>query len=195
MAHEPAAMDGITSAELIRRSIIVGDVFASDAPALVATVLGSCVAACMYDPIARIGGMNHFMLPQANRETTSAAFGIHAMELLINRIMRLGGDRRRLQAKVFGGANVLAFQGAELQIGQRNVAFVRQFLQDEGIALAAQRVGGNQGVKLCFETATGRALVKPLPNRLLDETIQQEVQYLRQSKSAATQTADAVTLF
>lgn len=181
---------------LPQRSIIVGEVFASDSPALVATVLGSCVAACLYDPVACIGGMNHFMLPEANRETTSAAFGIHAMELLINKIMRLGGDRRRLQAKVFGGANVLALQGAELQIGQRNVAFVRQFLEDEGIMLAAQRVGGNQGVKLCFYTATGRALVKPLPNRLLDETLRQEVHYLRQTKKTTTAPAnDAVTLF
>lgn len=190
-------MDRSPPATLPQRSIIVGDVFASDEPALVATVLGSCVAACIYDPVSQVGGMNHFMLPQANRETTSAAFGIHAMELLINKIMRLGGDRRRLQAKVFGGANVLALQGAELQIGQRNVAFVRQFLADEGIALAAQRVGGNQGVKVCFYTATGRALVKPLPNRLLDETLQQEVQYLRQTKTktAAAPAPDAITLF
>jgi chemotaxis receptor (MCP) glutamine deamidase CheD len=184
------------SENLPHKSIIVGDVFASDRPAIVTTVLGSCIAACMYDPVTRIGGMNHFMLPQANRETTSASFGIHAMELLINKIMRLGGDRRRLQAKVFGGANVLALQGAELQIGQRNAAFVRQFLEDEGIVLAAQRVGGNQGVKLCFYTASARALVKPLPNRLLDETLRQEVQYLRQTKTKATATpCDAVTLF
>lgn len=189
-------MNSSSPASLPQRSIIVGEVFASDSPALVATVLGSCVAACLYDPVACIGGMNHFMLPQANRETTSAAFGIHAMELLINKIMRLGGDRRRLQAKVFGGANVLALQGAELQVGQRNIAFVRQFLEDEGISLVAQRVGGNQGVKLCFYTAIGRALVKPLPNRLLDETLRQEVHYLRQAKTTATAPAnDAVTLF
>ena len=103
-----------SSTSLPQRSIIVGDVFASDEPALVATVLGSCVAACMYDPVTQVGGMNHFMLPQANRETTSAAFGIHAMELLINKIMRLGGDRRRLQAKHFGGASGLTMTGAEL---------------------------------------------------------------------------------
>jgi chemotaxis receptor (MCP) glutamine deamidase CheD len=188
-------VDSSSSTSLPQRSIIVGDVFASDEPALVATVLGSCVAACLYDPVTRVGGMNHFMLPEASRETTSAAFGIHAMELLINKIMRLGGDRRRLQAKVFGGANVLALQGAELQIGQRNVAFVRQCLEDEGISLAAQRVGGNQGVKLCFYTATARALVKPLPNRMLDETLRQEVHYLRQTKKAAAPANDAVTLF
>lgn len=188
-------MDSSSSTSLPQKSIIVGDVFASEEPALVATVLGSCVAACMYDPVTRVGGMNHFMLPEANRETTSAAFGIHAMELLINKIMRLGGDRRRLHAKVFGGANVLALQGAELQIGQRNVAFVRQFLEDEGITLTAQRVGGNHGVKLCFYTATARALVKPLPNRMLDETLRQEVHYLRQTKKAAAPASDAVTLF
>ncbi|RIK71006.1 MAG: chemotaxis protein CheD [Planctomycetota bacterium] len=188
-------MNPLASVAPPQKSIIVGEVFASDQPALVSTVLGSCVAACMFDPSRRVGGMNHFMLPDAKRPTASAAFGIHAMELLINRIMQLGGDRRRLQAKVFGGANVLALRGAEMQIGKRNVEFVTQFLADEGIPLVAQRVGGNCGVKLCFYTDTARALVKPIPNRLLDETLQEEVAYLQHSRAAATPQPGAVTLF
>jgi chemotaxis receptor (MCP) glutamine deamidase CheD len=183
------------SANIIQRSIIVGEVFASDSPTMVQTVLGSCVAACLFDPVTGIGGMNHFMLPTANRETTSAAFGIHAMELLINKIMQLGGDRRRLQAKIFGGGNVLALQGSELQIGRRNVAFVTQFLQDEGIALVAQRVGGNFGVKLCFYTAVGRALVRPLPNRMLDDTLKLEVNYMESVTTRVPAASSAVTLF
>ncbi|MFO0789099.1 MAG: chemotaxis protein CheD [Pirellulales bacterium] len=178
-----------------QRSIIVGEVFASETPAVVSTVLGSCIAACLYDPTKQIGGMNHFMLPVSKREVASAAFGIHAMELLINTIMRLGGDRRRLQAKVFGGANVLALRGAELQVGQRNVEFVRQFLTDEGIPLTAHRLGGNCGVKLVFETATARALVKPLPNRAIDDTLKQEIEYLREKVARTTPAKDAVILF
>lgn len=178
-----------------QRSIIVGEVFASDTPTIVSTVLGSCVAACLHDPITRVGGMNHFMLPASHREVASAAFGIHAMEILINCIMRRGGDRRRLQAKVFGGGNVLALHGPALQIGQQNATFVRQFLEDEGIPLIAHRLGGNCGVKLCFETATARALVKPLPNHALNDTLQREVEYMHGNTPGNAPTQNAVTLF
>jgi chemotaxis receptor (MCP) glutamine deamidase CheD len=180
---------------LERRAIIVGEVFASRSPAEVSTVLGSCVAACLFDPHARIGGMNHFMLPDAKRETTSAAFGIHAMELLINKLMQLGADRRRLQAKVFGGGNVLALQGSQLQVGQRNVEFVLEFLLEEKIPVVAKRVGGSTGVKLCFQTHLGKALVKPLPNRAIDGTLQTEVQYLRRVSDAPKPKQNSVTLF
>jgi chemotaxis receptor (MCP) glutamine deamidase CheD len=180
---------------LPQHSIIVGQVFASRSPAVVSTVLGSCVAACLYDPASGIGGMNHFMLPDAKRETQSAAFGVHAMELLINKIMQLGGDRRRLHAKVFGGGNVLALQGTQLQVGLRNVEFVLTFLADEGIPLAGKRVGGGTGVKLCFQTDNARALVKPLPNRAIGQTLQTEVQYLRRSKQEVALASNAVTLF
>jgi chemotaxis receptor (MCP) glutamine deamidase CheD len=182
-------------ANLPHHSIIVGQVFASHTPAVVSTVLGSCVAACLFDAEQAIGGMNHFMLPDAKRETQSAAFGVHAMELLINKIMQLGGDRRRLQAKVFGGGNVLALQGAQLQVGQRNVEFVLTFLADEGIPVVSKRVGGSTGVKLCFQTDSGRALVKPLPNRAIDQTLQTEVQYLKRSKQETAAPKNAVTLF
>lgn len=178
-----------------QRSIIVGEVFASDTPAIVSTVLGSCVAACLHDPITRVGGMNHFMLPASHREVASAAFGIHAMEMLINSIMRLGGDRRRLQAKVFGGGNVLSLHGPALQVGQQNATFVRQFLEDEGIPLMAHRLGGNCGVKLCFETATARALVKSLPNHAIDATIKQEVDYMQSSRNISARAQDAIILF
>ncbi|MEW4453839.1 chemotaxis protein CheD [Bremerella sp. JC817] len=177
------------------RSIIVGEVFASDHPSIVTTVLGSCVAACLFDPIAKIGGMNHFMLPQAKRESTSAAYGIHAMELLINKIMSLGGDRRRFKAKVFGGGNVLDLRAEGFQVGTRNVAFVHQFLADEGIELVAERVGGNQGVKICFYTDTGKVLLKPVANRQMNDMIRQEVQSLREPNQTAAQAAGAVTLF
>jgi chemotaxis receptor (MCP) glutamine deamidase CheD len=185
----------MSTSTLPQHSIIVGQVFASDRPTVVSTVLGSCVAACLFDLESGIGGMNHFMLPDAKRDTQSAAFGVHAMELLINKIMQLGGDRRRLQAKVFGGGNVLALQGANLQVGQRNVEFVLTFLADEGIPVVGKRVGGNTGVKLCFQTDNGRALVKPLPNRAIDQTLQTEVQYLRRAKKEVAGPKNAVTLF
>lgn len=129
------------------------------------TVLGSCVSACLWDPQARIGGMNHFMLPGAGAAASpwaaSARFGVHAMEVLINRMLRLGAQRRDLVAKVFGGARVL--QGFEvLDVGAQNAAFVLEFLREEGVPLAAQDLGGVHPRKLVFFPASGRACVKRL---------------------------------
>ncbi|HEY0281598.1 MAG TPA: hypothetical protein VGC27_03120, partial [Rhizomicrobium sp.] len=87
------------------------------------TILGSCIAACIRDPDAGIGGMNHFLLPNGNgRDREARCYGVNAMELLINDILKHGGDRRRLEAKIFGGANVVT---ALSDVGTRNVAFAR----------------------------------------------------------------------
>src|SRR5580658_1868975 len=89
-------------------SIHIGEIFASREPAVVRTVLGSCIAVCLRDPVAGVGGMNHFLLPYGgHNELASARYGIHAMELLINDCMKVGADRAKLEAKVFGGGHVL----------------------------------------------------------------------------------------
>jgi chemotaxis receptor (MCP) glutamine deamidase CheD len=147
-------------------SIHIGGVYASRDPSVVRTVLGSCVAACLYDPVTSIGGMNHFMLPAgSNQQAGVARYGVHAMELLINKIMGLGGDRRRLRAKAFGGADLLGFGG--IKIGTKNSEFIREFLQTEGIPLEAQRLGGQQALAVHFLTATAKALVRPLQGTAL----------------------------
>ena len=100
-------------------TIYVGGVFASRDAAVVRTLLGSCIAACLWDPRSGVGGMNHFMLPRpANgvAEADPSRFGVHAMELLIGKIQRLGGDRRTLQAKVFGGGHVLKIGGSGARV-------------------------------------------------------------------------------
>jgi chemotaxis protein CheD len=131
----------------------------------IATLLGSCVSACLWDPRAGIGGMNHFMLPGAavplSPLEANARFGIHAMEVLINRMLRLGAQRRDMVAKVFGGAHVM--QGFEsLDVGEQNAAFVLRFLQEEGVPLAARDLGGVHPRKLVFFPATGKVHVKRL---------------------------------
>ncbi|MGH7767165.1 MAG: chemotaxis protein CheD, partial [Candidatus Binatia bacterium] len=89
-------------------SIHIGGVFASRDPTVVRTVLGSCVSACLFDPLTNVGGMNHFMLPDGEPDGDQPTrYGINAMEVLINEIMKLGGERRRLRAKVFGAGHVL----------------------------------------------------------------------------------------
>lgn len=118
------------------------------------TVLGSCVSACIRDPFMRVGGMNHFLLPDMDRSgRDSQRYGAHAMELLINEILKRGGHRQRLEAKIFGGANVIS-SGAE--IGSRNAAFARQYLLDEGIRIVGGDVGGTQARRIQYWPVSGR---------------------------------------
>lgn len=165
-------------AGLVQQVIYVGQVFASRQPALGQTLLGSCVSACLYDEVAGVGGLNHFLLPgTAMRNADAARYGVHAMELLINSLMKLGADRGRLQAKVFGGANLRGF--GTLRVGTRNREFVREFLATEGIPIRGGRLGGSQPLQVRFYTETGRAMVRPLGRQegpLLAEVVVEERQ-------------------
>jgi chemotaxis receptor (MCP) glutamine deamidase CheD len=144
-------------------SIHIGDLCVSAHPTTVRTVLGSCVAVCLFDPVVRIGGMNHFLLPRGSRDGQGAArFGVHSMELLINAMMKLGADRERFVAKVFGAAHVLAGRVAGKSVSQDNSEFVQQFLKDEGIPVVGGRLGGTLPLSVRFETETGRAQAKTL---------------------------------
>jgi chemotaxis receptor (MCP) glutamine deamidase CheD len=176
-------------------SIHIGGVFASREPAVVRTVLGSCVAACLYDPQTGIGGMNHFMLPNGSGAAADASrYGVHAMELLINRIMTLGGDRRRLRAKAFGGADLLGFNG--IKVGSKNAAFVREFLSTEGIPITAQRLGGQDPLAVYFITETAKALVRPLTRSSVSHLVRDEQRFVEQSAHHPEPARDDdVTLF
>lgn len=119
------------------------------------TILGSCVSACIRDPSLGIGGMNHFLLPQApGSGADDRRYGVQAMELLVNALLSMGANRYRLEAKVFGGGRMST---ALVDIGGKNVAFVRQFLVDEGIPVVGESLGGTQARRIHFWPATGRA--------------------------------------
>ena len=163
-----------------RISLQIGEVAASQIPVVLDTLLGSCVAVCMYDPVLCVGGMNHILLPSCRAGERNPRCGIHAMELLINEVMNLGGDRRRLIAKAFGGANVL--QGLRVPpIGDANAKFVREFLATERIPLAAERLGGNHAVHLYFHTDTGKATVHTVDGSRLPKIIRAEGTYCKPS--------------
>ena len=132
-------------------------------PVALVTLLGSCVAACLYDPAIALGGMNHFMLPGgAGGDSACSRYGAHAMELLINDMLKRGARRQRLQAKVFGGGNVLrGFHNDP--IGTRNAGFVLEYLAAERIPVLAQDLGDVYPRKVGFFVQTGRTLVKRLP--------------------------------
>ena len=156
-----------------RISLYIGEVAASRAPVVLDTLLGSCVAVCLYDPVLRAGGMNHILLSRCRVGDKNPRCGIHAMELLINELMKIGADRRKLVAKAFGGANVL--EGIKtLPIGKDNARFVREFLATEGIPLVAERLGGNHAVHLYFRTDTGKATVHTVDGSSLPKILDAE---------------------
>ena len=173
---EPVARYFDKQFQLEAAKILPGQYHAAADDVLIVTVLGSCVSACLWDPVLRIGGMNHFMLPGASG-ATSATLGLYAMEVLINRMLKLGADRKRLVAKVFGGASVLEGMDA-LNVGTQNGAFVLEFLAEERIPVAAQDLYDVCPRKVYFFTATGKVMVKRL-GALRNDTIEQrEREYL-----------------
>ena len=127
---------------------------------MITTLLGSWIAVCLQDRVARIGGMNHFLLgePSGERQLSEAdmqCYGVHAMELLINEMMVRGALRSRMTAQVYGGANVVSGLGAP--IGSNNAAFAERFLQVEGIAVGHSDVGGRRARKVEFLPWEGKA--------------------------------------
>ncbi len=163
--------------------VLPGDFYVSNNPSeVIATVLGSCVSACIRDPIAGVGGMNHFMLAESQGDPSKAwanaatRFGLHAMEQLINTIIKLGGEKSRFEIKIFGGGRII---NAMRDIGGNNVAFVRSFLQAEHLRIKAEDVLGRQGRKLYYYPYTGRALVKTLPHIPQKTLAAQERQYAK----------------
>jgi chemotaxis protein CheD len=176
-----------------RISLYVGEVAASTSHAVLHTLLGSCVAVCLYDPGLRAGGMNHILLPNCRPEETNGRCGVHAMELLINELMKLGGDRRRFVAKAFGGANVL--EGIQMPpVGDGNARFVREFLALEKIPLLAERLGGTHAVHLYFHTDTGKATVHTVDGSTLPKVLSAESSYWK-SRSGLKSYSDDITLF
>ncbi len=116
----------------------------SDPNVVLSTILGSCVAACMRDPVAGVGGMNHFLLPGSASPGSGGGdatrYGVHLMELLINGLLKQGARRDRLEAKIFGGAKTIATFS---NVGEQNAAFAMQFLKDEGITVVGSSTGGD----------------------------------------------------
>ena len=161
--------------------LLPGEFFATDEDLVLVTVLGSCVAACLRDRRTGIGGMNHFMLPDAGADPHerfghSARYGMYAMEMLINRLVAMGAQRQHLEAKVFGGGQVMADLRSS-QVGSRNAAFVLRYLKEESIAVVARDLEGLYPRKVYFFPRTGRVLVKTLKTLVNDTILRREFDY------------------
>jgi chemotaxis protein CheD len=140
--------------------VLPGEYFVTSEDMMLVTVLGSCIAACIWDPHVGVGGMNHFMLPEGGGDTTGR-YGSYAMELLINQMIKLGAQRQCMQAKVFGGGQVM-HSFTTMNVGQRNTQFVLDYLRTEHIAVVSQDVLGIHPRKVRYFPATGKAMVKRL---------------------------------
>lgn len=153
---EPSRLPLSADATTMQRTIpvIQGEIKVSADPLVVlSTLLGSCVAVCMWDARARVGGMNHFLLAEGDG-SNAVKYGAYAMEMLINRLLRAGASRDMLTCKAFGGASVSTYSS---DIGRRNAEFARRFLVDEGIACLAESFGGTMARRVVFTPTTGAA--------------------------------------
>ncbi len=136
--------------------------------------------------------MNHFMLPLGGADATiCASYGVHAMEMLINALMKLGADRRKLKAKLFGGGAVIRTSDQRFNVGAGNVDFAKKFLEAEGIPLVACHTGGNRAMHIRFHTRDHKALVRVLDERRAAEIVATEIQTPPQFTTAT----NSVTLF
>jgi chemotaxis protein CheD len=141
--------------------VLPGEYFVSPEDLVIMTVLGSCIAACLWDGRVRTGGMNHFMLPDGDSADGFGRYGSYAMELLINEMLKKGARRETMQAKIFGGAQVMA-GFTTMNVGERNTRFVIDYLATERIPVVSQDVLDIYPRKVCFFPVTGKALVKRL---------------------------------
>lgn len=171
--------------------IMQGDFYVTIHGEMIATVLGSCVSACIRDTRLGIGGMNHFMLPEFRGMSdewknspvnVAARYGNVAMEKLVNTIMSAGGNKKYFEAKIFGGGNLLEMT---TDIGQLNIDFVKSFLRKEGIKSVAEDVGGIYPRKLIYYPSNGVAKVKKIRNLHNDTLQKREINYINRLKEKA----------
>ena len=160
--------------------ILPGEFYVSTDGEMVVTVLGSCVSACIRDRIFRIGGMNHFMLPQGESDwggakNASTRYGFHAMEQLINTILKNGGNRKNLEVKLFGGGRIL---NSMTDIGRKNIDFVRDYISREGFEVTAEDLGDIYPRKVHYFPGTGKVMVKRLRALHNNTIVERESSYM-----------------
>lgn len=190
----------ITTRDNIKHvSIHPGEYYASGGHIVLSTILGSCVSACLYDPVARIVGMNHFLLSNKRYSkdmrfflTEAGRYGINAMELVINEMLKLGARRNNLRAKAFGGSSLLGMNCTSdnfLCVGEVNSRFIRDFLKNEGIPLVSSDLGGDKGRVIRFSSVDFSVLMKRISKTVMPKVADKEREYwlksLRKQKKEA----------
>lgn len=193
-SHMNSYWDPVQNIEVAR--ILAGEYYATHCEEMITTVLGSCVSACIRDPVAGIGGMNHFMLPAETQPGVSpqhrglsadTAYGSYAMERLINCLLKYGGRRENLEVKIFGGGRIM---GGMTDIGLQNIAFVRAYLRTEGLTIAAEDVGDDFPRRIAYLPMTGKVWVKKLRNIRNETIIKQDVAYFGEIRQQTARGGD-----
>ncbi len=174
---------------IVAAKLLPGEYYVTNQDELITTVLGSCISTCIRDKVTGIGGMNHFMLPETtqlrlntSKESVvgiSTRYGNYAMEHLINTILVNGGKRKNLEVKVFGGGKIIPTMG---DVGLRNISFVLDYIDTEGLTLLAQDLGDIYPRKVNFYPKTGRVRMKKLQDLHNDTIVNRETQYFRAIK-------------
>ncbi|MDP3176392.1 MAG: chemotaxis protein CheD [Spirochaetaceae bacterium] len=186
-----------------RHDVEPGGRFATSQPTIIATILGSCVAACIYDQERKVAGMNHFLLaaPRYARampmtQTDAGRYGIHAMELLLNDMFALGARRGKLRAKVFGGASVInSSQDNFLCVHEVNQRFIREYLAAEAIPIVSEDLGGERGRVIFFNTDTFAVMRRYVIGRRLIEVENEEKSYWKPRAERPETQEGTITLF
>jgi chemotaxis protein CheD len=181
--------------------VLPGEFFVSQTDLVMTTTLGSCIAACLWDRERRIGGMNHFLLPDSGRAggpatgllADSGRYGGFAMDQLIGEMVKRGATRGNMEAKVFGGGAVVSGMSS-IKVGDLNTRFVLDYLRTERIAVVSQDVLGINARKVCFLPHTGKAMVKRLASTNKQALLEQELAAARRAAPAGT-SAGSVELF
>jgi len=173
--------------------LLPGEYHTTKGKEMLVTVLGSCVAACIRDTRNGIGGMNHFLLPEQknkksnwaeNYEEAGTRYGDLAMEILINDIIKRGGDRKNFEAKIFGGAQMFE---SNMRVGERNIEFVSKYLKFESIPVVSNDVAGTHGRKVYFIPSTGDIFMKRIKSIHNDTIEVREKRYLKEAKETKTE--------
>ena len=189
-----------TSRQMPAAKILPGEYYVTNGKEMVTTVLGSCVSACIRDRVFGIGGMNHFMLPISNGGrgwngeedilSTATRYGNYAMEHMINDILKHGGHKKHLEAKIFGGGRILENLS---DVGDKNILFVREYLATEGIPVLGESVGDIHPRKVVYIPSTGKAYLKRIKHLHNDTVAEREDRY--RERITHDPVAGAVELF
>ncbi|MFY8273818.1 chemoreceptor glutamine deamidase CheD [Pseudoalteromonas sp. SSDWG2] len=170
-----------SSRNTVMAKVLPGEFYVTKHDEVISTVLGSCISACIYDPVMGIGGMNHFMLPTSLKlddidpDNTDCRYGNWAMEILLNEIIKNGGNRQNLKVKLFGGGKIIR---SMTDVGMGNIRFANAYVQEEGLNLVAHDVGGPWPRKIVFHPETGSVKMKKLRNMHNDTIQKRELKYL-----------------
>jgi len=185
--------------KLYTAKILPGEYYVSKTGEMITTVLGSCISACINDPVAGIGGMNHFMLPVDRRSTLHkrklldtdivSRYGDFAMEMLINSIISTGGKRKNLQVKIFGGGNVLSTIKST-NIGKQNIEFAHQYLEYENMKIIAEDTGDFYPRKVNYFSNNGKVRVKKLRTQNNETVNQREDSYYEKLLKSADESSE-----